>query len=274
MLIVKDTVDVIDKIKKIIEVLDTATPQVLIEAKIVEANESFEQNIGFGAIQSSYDAFTPGDSLGTDSGEISLNLIPNPSLLGLNISVFRRLKDLNFNLNLMEAERKGKIISSPKVITQNKQAATISTSDSTSYSVTTINDGTTTQSFQSVSASLSLNVTPQVTNEGSIALQIAVSKSGFTSTPSGGAPPDIASNSINTNVLVDNGSTVMIGGLYQSSESEDVRGVPFLKDIPILGWLFRTPYRPVKSKKELIVFITPRVINQEEAGLTNQSTVQ
>jgi type IV pilus assembly protein PilQ len=274
MLIIKDTVEVVEKMKKIIDLLDAATPQVLIEAKIVEANESFEQNVGFGAIQTSYDAFTPAADLGTDSGEFSLNLIPDPSLLGLNISVFKRLKDLNFSLNLMETERKGKIISSPKVITQNKEAAKISTSDSTSYSVTTIQDGVTTQSFQQVSANLTLNVTPQVTNEGSIALEIDVSKSGFTSTPSGGAPPDLATNDIQTNVLVDNGSTVMIGGLYQSSDSEEIRGVPFLKDIPILGWLFRSPYRPVRTKKELIVFITPRVINQEEAGLTNQSTVK
>lgn len=277
-LIVKDTVDSIERIKKIIETLDTQTPQILIEAKIVEANESYAKRIGLSrGISFGYDpvvdpvpdASGPGFSFSTAPSRDS------PGVAGLTIGIYRRLLNLDLNLQLMESESKGRIISTPKVVTQNKKAATIASSEQTSFAVTTL--GTDQQpaqtTFQNVTADLSLKVTPQVTNDGAISMEISLSKSAFTTRPSADAPPDQTKRNIETNVLVDNGSTVVIGGLYQTSSLEAVSGVPFLKDLPLIGWLFRTPYAPETTKNELIIFMTPRIMNQEEAGLSDTASL-
>src|SRR5690606_7297965 len=95
----------------------------------------------------------------------------------------------------------------------------------------------------------------------------------FATRPSADAPPDQTRRNITTNVLVDNGSTVVIGGLYQTSSLETVSGMPFLKDLPLIGWLFRTPYAPETTKNELIIFMTPRIMNQEEAGLSDTASL-
>ncbi|PIR28914.1 MAG: hypothetical protein COV38_13770, partial [Bdellovibrionales bacterium CG11_big_fil_rev_8_21_14_0_20_38_13] len=286
-LIVKDTTEVIEKIRKIIEVLDTQTPQVLIESKIVEVSESYSKEIGlkngfnFGYDPIGAPALTTGDIGvsavgGTDVGpgfsfsSAPINGESARNLFSLSIGQFGRLVDLNFALQLMENESKGKIIASPKVITQNKKAANLTTSDTTSFSVTNGAGDTATTSFQEVSADLSLDVTPQVTNEGSIALEISISKSQFGTRPSPDAPPNKQTRKVKTNVLVDNGSTIVLGGIYSYTKSESVSGIPFLKDIPLIGWLFRTPYAPSTTKNEMIIFLTPRIINQEEAGLADR----
>ncbi|MFZ4713042.1 MAG: type IV pilus secretin PilQ [Bacteriovoracaceae bacterium] len=274
-LILRDTVDVIEKVRKVIETLDTQTPQILIEAKIVEANETFQKSIGLrSGISFGYDPITPIPAVGTGPG-FSFSTAPNTTgstFLGLTVGVFRRVRNLNFTLNMMEFESKGKIISSPKVITQNKKAATITSTDTTAYTQSTISNGVVTQSFASASANLNLNVTPQVTNDGSIGLQVAISKTGFLGRIADNAPPDTLTNRIDTNVLVENGSTMVLGGMYKTQESESHSGLPFFKDIPLIGWLFRTPYNPSQTKTELIIFLTPRIINQEEAGLVDRNT--
>ncbi|MBL6988927.1 MAG: type IV pilus secretin PilQ [Bacteriovoracaceae bacterium] len=270
--IVKDTVESIERIRKIIEVLDVQTPQVLIEAKIVEVTESYAKEIGLG--QGLNLGFDPVGEIGADEGPgIAFSSAPSAErdLFGINIKQMGRLWGLGFNLKLMESESKGKIIANPKVIAQNNVAATISTQDTTSFSVTKREaDGSTSTTFEQVSADLSLNVTPQVTNEGSIFLKVAVSKTHFGTRPTQEAPPNTASRSVKTEVLVDNGSTVVIGGIYAYSKSEQHSGVPYLKDIPLIGWLFRTAYAPKTDKNEMIIFLTPRIVNQEEAGLISE----
>ena len=175
----------------------------------------------------------------------------------------------------MESESKGRIISTPKIVTQNKKAATISSTEQTSFAVTTLATAQTPAqtTFQNVSADLNLTVKPQVTNDGAISMEINLSKSAFATRPSADAPPDQTRRNITTNVLVDNGSTVVIGGLYQTSSLETVSGMPFLKDLPLIGWLFRTPYAPETTKNELIIFMTPRIMNQEEAGLSDTASL-
>lgn len=292
-LIVKDTPEVIERVKKIIEALDTQTPQVLIQSKIVEVTESYVKEIGLQqGISFGYDPIgglgadpkaaigtpnSPGTGKASDGGPgFSFSSAPTTgdgarSLFGLSISRFNRLFDLNFTLQLMESEAKGKIISSPKVITQNKKAAVISTKDTQSYQVTNGTGDTAQTSFQEVEATLKLEVTPQVTNEGSINLDIKLAKEQFGDRPGGStaAPPRKQTREINTKVLVDNGSTIVIGGIYAFEKRESHSGVPFLKDLPLIGWLFRTPYNPSTTKNEMIIFLTPRIINQEEAGLTD-----
>jgi type IV pilus assembly protein PilQ len=272
-LIIKDTVEVIEKIKKIIEALDTQTPQILIESKIVEASENFQKSIGLSrGISWGYDPIAP---IGTPTGPgFTFSTAPNTSattFVGLQVGVFRRVRNLNFIFNMMEFEGKGKIISSPKIITQNKKAATITSTETTPYLQSIVSNGVSTNSFATASANLNLTVTPQVTNDGSINMQVAINKTGFTSRISESAPPNTLTNNINTNVLVENGSTIVLGGMYKTQDSESHSGLPFFKDLPLIGWLFRTPYNPSSSRSELIIFLTPRIINQEEAGLVDRS---
>ncbi len=124
--------------------------------------------------------------------------------------------------------------------------------------------------FQNISADLTLTVTPQVTNDGAISMQINLAKSSFGVRPSADAPPNMNRRNITTNVLVDNGSTVVIGGLYQTDTLDTISGIPFLKDLPLLGWLFRTPKSNLTTKNELIIFMTPRIMNQEQAGMSDR----
>ena len=119
-------------------------------------------------------------------------------------------------------------------------------------------------------ATLELKVTPQVTNEGSILLDIDMKKEDFGSRTSEEIPPPKTSRIVKTSVLVDNGSTIVIGGIYAYSKRENTSGIPFLKDVPLIGWLFKTLDNPVTKKNELIMFLTPRIVNQEEAGLVEK----
>ena len=276
-IIVKDTAENLEKIKKIVELLDTATPQILIEAKIVVARESYLKDIGIGALNFAYNPLkeiTGGDADSPQSGFAfnSLTTPQAPSLIGFTVDKYKKLGNLNLQLRLMESQSKIKVVSSPRVITQNKQSATLTSTDETSYITSNVSNGVVTQNYSTTSVAVSLNVTPSVTNDGAIALTVSINKSTFGNRIAADAPPNKTNNQISTNVMVDNGSTVVLGGLYEVDEDETEVGVPWLKEIPVLGWLFRNSYSPSKNKKELLVFITPRIINQEEAGLSASSS--
>ncbi len=281
--IVKDTVAVIERVRKIIEVLDTQTPQVLIESKIVEVSEVYAKEIGLkNGISWGYDPIGTkltgstevGSSVvsGFDGGPgFSFSTAPSSdsTLFGLAINRFGRVANLAFNLQLMESESKGKIIATPKVITQNKEKAVIKTTDTTSYAVVTGTGDDQTQNYEETEASLQLEVVPQVTNDGSILMSVDLQKTQFGNRPAGLAlgPPEKASRAVKTTVLVENGSTIVLGGIYSFQKTESHSGIPFLKNLPLIGWLFRTPHNPQVKKNEMIIFLTPRIINQEEAGL-------
>ncbi len=279
-LIVKDTVESIERVKKIIETLDTQTPQILIEAKIVEANESYSKRIGLSrGISFGYDPIGVVEGVAPVGPGFSFSSAPTadaPGVAGMTIGIYKRLLNLDFNLQLMESEAKGRIISTPRVVTQNKKSATITSSEQTSFRVQQPATGTTPAlaTFANVSADLNLTVKPQVTNDGAISMDIVLSKSAFGTRPTSDAPPNMTRRNISTNVLVDNGSTVVIGGLYQTSTLETVSGIPFLKDLPLVGWLFRTPYAPDTSKNELIIFMTPRIMNQDESGMVDRQAAK
>lgn len=271
-LIVKDTADVVEKIKKIVELLDTQTPQVLIESKIVEVVERYTKEIGLeNGLQFGYDPIsTPSASV--QSGSFSFSTAPTSAsnVLGLTIGRFNRLINLDFKLNLMESEDKAKIISSPKVITKNNVKAEIVQDENSYYLEQSTADGTTTSNWVPQNAKLKLEVTPQVTNEGSISMDVSVQKDSLGTQVALNAPKPETKRTVKTQVLVDNGTTVVVGGIYTYVNTESHSGVPFLKDIPLLGWLFRTQYNPATEKKELIIFLTPRIINSEEAGLVDR----
>ena len=273
-LIIKDTADVIEKMRKIIEVLDTQTPQVLIESKIVEVNESYSKEIGLReGISFGYDPIGATDGVEDVGTGFTFSSAPTQggNIFGVTVARFNRLLNLNFQLQLMESESKGKVVSSPKVITQNKKEATLGSKLTSSYAKVTGSGDEREVSFETISAELALKVTPQVTNEGSIALEIDLKREVFGQRPQPDAPPNITERAVKTNVLVENGSTVVLGGLYQYTKQENHSGVPFLKDLPLVGWLFRTVYNPATTKEELVIFLTPRIINQESAGLSDRS---
>jgi type IV pilus assembly protein PilQ len=172
----------------------------------------------------------------------------------------------------MESENKGRVVTSPKIITENNQQAQITNTETAPFAVVTSDaGGNLLQSFEEATASISLSVTPKVTNEGAIALEVDITKGGFGTPDTIGARPPTTSNQIKTKVLVDNGSTVVIGGLYKTEDRQIESGIPFLKDLPLIGWLFKSAYNPKKTRSELIVFLTPRIINQKEAGLVNRN---
>ncbi len=274
-LIVKDTSDVIEKIKKIVELLDTQTPQVLIESKIVEVSERYTKEIGLEkGLQFGYDPISPSTGINapTNEGTFSFSSAPTATsnVFGLTIGRFNRLINLDFTLNLMESEEKAKIISSPKVITKNNVKAEIVQDENFYYLEQNVADGTTTNKWVPQTAKLSLQVTPQVTNDGSISLDVSVQKDSLGSAFAANTPKPETKRQVKTQVLVDNGATVVVGGIYTYVNQESHSGVPFLKDIPLVGWLFRTQYNPATEKKELIIFLTPRIINQEEAGLVDR----
>lgn len=277
-LIVTDTVETIERIKSIIRTLDTQEPQVLIEAKIVEANEGYEFRAGLseGGLAASYDPFRDSGNFDPNLGSFSISSAPtsnSPTIFGASIAVFKRLLNLNFQLDLMESESKGRVVTSPKIITENNQKASIVNEETQPFRVVTRDQGgNLLETFEEAQANISLDVTPKVTNEGAIAMAVDITKGGFGTASAIDARPPTTTNKITTKVLVDNGSTVVIGGLYKTETSEVQSGIPFLKDLPLIGWLFRTAYNPTKRRSELIVFLTPRVINQKEAGLTNRNS--
>ena len=277
-LIVKDTVESIERVKKIIETLDTQTPQILIEAKIVEANEEYHKRVGLArGVTFGYD---PVGAIQAPNGPgFSFSTAPTnaaPATAGMTIGIYKRLLNLDFNLQLMESESKGRIISTPKVMTQNKKPATIMSSEQTSFRVqqpaTGIQPALAT--FQNITADLNLTVTPQVTNDGAISMQINLIKSAFGTRAYTDGPPNITRRNVTTSVLVDNGSTVVIGGLYQTTTSETRSGIPVLRDLPLIGWLFSTPIAPDTTKNELIIFMTPRIMNSDEAGLSDRQATK
>ena len=256
----------------------------MIESKVVEVAENYSQELGLKkGLVFGYDPIgsngntpspvgvpevTPGDNGGPGFSFSSSNTAEQASgFFGLAIAKYSRLTNLNFQLQLMESESKAKIITSPKVITQNKKKAVINTKETTSYAVQTGVGIDAVTTFEEIEAKLTLEVTPQITNEGSIVLDIKLLKEQFAERPYPAAPPNKLSRDIDTSVLVENGSTIVIGGIYAYENTQNYTGVPWLDKIPIVGWLFRTPYNPKTSKREMIIFLTPRIINQEEAGL-------
>ena len=289
-LIIKDTSEAIERLKGIIETLDTQTPQVLIESKIVEITENHSQefglrnglNLGYDPIGTASDPSVDHSSgligpQGSRAGEgvdggpgFSFSSSPGAggSILGLTIGKLGALFDLNFKLQLMESESTAKVISNPRIIAQNNTAASFTTSDEDYYAVRREgNAGDSTVTFDSQSATVSLNVTPQITNEGSILLKISVERGDFAERAFADGPRKKTSNNVKTSVLVDNGSTIILGGIYVQRDLLSTSGIPLLKDIPVIGWLFKSIYNPQSSKRELVMFMTPRIINQSRAGL-------
>jgi type IV pilus assembly protein PilQ len=186
--------------------------------------------------------------------------------VNFNIGVLNFIGNLNAALSLAQTDSLVRVISSPRIVTMNKEKAEISQKGESIY-INQVKDNTTqTITSQPVKnpVELRLTVTPQITNEGSVVLEVDLLRQfvGAVADPSSGAAP-INSRTAKTKVLVPNGQTAVIGGIYQSDETDTEIGIPFLKSLPIVGWLFKFKDNE-RQKNELLLFLTPRILNAKD----------
>jgi type IV pilus assembly protein PilQ len=286
---VTDIPSKIEDIRKLIAKTDVASRQVLIEARLVEANDGFSRNLGAklgfndarfvngkqpgyglydnnrisvggnltgvgqdtGQTPDKGDAFTNTTMVNLPAAGIGGNA---PATLAASLFSAAANRFLNLEISALEADGKGKIISSPRVVTEDKNLAIIEQGVELPYQVAT-SSGATSITFKK--ANLRLEVTPQITPDGMVMLEVNVNKdSRGEETRAGFA---INNQHVQTKVMIENGGTVVLGGIYQQSERTDLTGVPLLSKIPVLGYLFKTTSRQ-SQKTELLVFITPKII--------------
>jgi type IV pilus assembly protein PilQ len=293
-LFVTDIASKIEDIRKLIQKTDIASKQVLIEARLVEANDGFSRNLGAKLGFADLRTLRNGDSgyqvNGNNRVAIGGNLLgigqvtgqtpdkgdgyTNTTLVNLPAAAIGSLppatlafslfssaanRFLNLELSALEADGKGKIISSPRVVTEDKMVAVIEQGIELPYQVAT-SSGATSITFKK--ANLRLEVTPQITPDGNVVLEVDVNKdSKGEETRAGFA---INTQHVKTKVMVENGGTVVLGGIYQQSERSNDTKVPLLGDLPVLGYLFKTTARE-SSKTELLVFITPKIVADRAA---------
>ena len=281
---VQDTPSKLDEVRELLKKTDKATRQVLIEARIVEATDTFSRNVG---VRLGYNDTTGrGDQIpggnrralvggglaatgaATKQGATS-SFLPDstfvnmaapglggvlPGQLSLILMNSALTKFLNLEITALQADGKGKIISSPRVITADNVEAIIEQGTEIPYQQAT-SSGATSVSFRK--ATLSLKVKPQITPDDNIMMKLNVNKDSVGANTSAG--PAIDTKQVSTEVLVENGGTVGLGGIYTQEESSTLTKVPLLGDIPLLGFFFRQDLKR-NDKRELLIFVTPRVI--------------
>lgn len=287
---VSDTPGKLEEVRKLIASLDVAVRQVLIEARIVEARDSFGRSLGVklgGSDMRATRGGLGGYSIGGDnrvvfgssyanlsgsngsaSGVTNTPFINLPaSLSNVNsvasfaLSIFNPAANrfLDLEISAMEADNQGKVISSPRLITADQVKALIEQGTEYPYSVTAPN-GATTIAFKK--AVLKLEVTPQITPEGNIILDLDVNKDTRGETTIQGVAID--TKHIKTQVLIENGGTIVIGGIFEMEEANQENKVPFLGDVPVVGNLFKNKTK-TSEKREMLVFITPKIITERTA---------
>ncbi|KJK22841.1 secretin [Burkholderiaceae bacterium 16] len=274
-LFVSDIATKLEEVQSFLGKIDIPVRQVIIEARIVEANDTFSRNLG---VRLGFASKTAGAGYGNNYTNV-VSPITNPltggtwdsspalslpaaAINGVNpgsvaVSLFSNTagRFLALELSALEADGRGKIISSPRVVTANNIKALIEQGTELPYQAATSSGAT---SVQFRKANLKLEVTPQITPEGNVLLDVDVNKDSVgIQTTSGFA---IDTKHVQTQVLVENGGTVVIGGIYSQTESNNVNKVPLLGDIPILGNFFKDNAK-VNNRTELLVFLTPRVLN-------------
>ena len=248
-LFVTDVADRLAQVALLIERIDIPQRQVLIEARIIEASDSFSRSLGVRLSRG-------------DNNTRLLNL-PAMSLQGqdaatLALTLFdpARTLRLSMELSALEAEGLGKVVASPRLVTADQAKAVIEQGTELPYQVSAGN-GATSIAFRK--ANLRLEVTPRITPEGSITMDLDVHKDSVgQSTPAGFA---IDTKHVSTQVRVDDGGTVMIGGIFETSDNQNLAGVPGLRELPGVGWLFGNRSSK-RSKQELLIFLSPKMLSQ------------
>jgi type IV pilus assembly protein PilQ len=286
IIFINDIPSKLEEIRSFINAIDIGARQVLIEARVVEASDSFNRSIGTklnflnqkqsllggsgwnvtgGRITPGTTTPTVTNPVQTTPQTVGVNLPSYTSTGGtLALSLFNSnlTKFLNLEIAALESDGIGKIISSPRVITANNVKAKIEDGTEIPY-VTTQTSGTAvTQTVSFKPAKLSLEATPQITPEGTVRMALVVKKEEPDWTRAVLGNPPIKSSVVETNVVVENGGTVVIGGVFITKSEDTVEKVPLLGDIPVLGWLFKYK-KDTGERRELLVFITPRVISDK-----------
>ncbi|WP_168416018.1 type IV pilus secretin PilQ [Acinetobacter indicus] len=286
-LIINDTAEKIDQIRGMIDLLDVSVKQVMIEARIVRATTDFTKEMGvkWGILSQ---GITNNNHLLVGGSDTTLWNLREPELdeeLGGYTYEIERPQNLNVDLGVtspgasriafglislsdfmldlelsaLQADGYGEVISTPKVLTADKQQAKVASGTQIPYQSAEGGGANAVSTTEFIDATLSLDVTPSITPDGKVQMNLNItSDSPGTPTPTGQLT--INKNSINTNVLVDNGETVVLGGIFEQQTANSQTKVPFLGDIPYLGRLFR---KDIKSdnKRELLIFVTPRIVN-------------
>src|SRR5574337_918186 len=272
-LLVQDTAANIASIREMVAKLDVPVKQVLLESRIVLANNDYTSQLGVrSGANAQQNAFNP------PAGGVAVTgtpLLSRPALndqLNVNVptgnafgqiafGVLRQNFLVDLELSAMAAAGKGEVVSSPRVITANAKEATIVQGIEIPYTQSA-SSGATTVSFKN--AVLSLDVTPQITPDNRIIMDLEVhddTVGQFVPTANGGSVPSINTRNVKTQVLVDDGDTVVLGGIYETTNTSTVNKVPLLGDIPLLGWLFRNTQK-TNNKDELLIFVTPKIMTQ------------
>jgi type IV pilus assembly protein PilQ len=267
---ITDIASKLDEVRALIQKTDIASRQVMIEARMVEANDSFSSSLG---AKLSFGVQTTNAQLGgqqstTTTGvptvtSNSVNLPAAgisgaaPGTVALTLFNAAATKFIGLELSALEADGQGKVISSPRVITADQLKAVIEQGTELPYQQAT-SSGATSVAFQK--ANLKLEVTPQITPDGNVILDVDVTNDSVgTLTTAGYA---INTKHVKTQILIDNGGTVVIGGIFTQTVNDSVSKVPFFGDIPVLGNLFKTTNR-TNNKTELLIFLTPKILNDK-----------
>jgi type IV pilus assembly protein PilQ len=271
-IIIKDIPAAIDDATKVVKKLDVVTPQVMIEARIVEADASFTRDIGVqwggDTTSTSSDASKTyrlfgGQTYTAGSQNYAVNLPPGSITSGLGFT-FGRVAGTIFNLDArllaMETQGKGRTISAPKIMTLDNKQATIKQGTSIPYQKS--EEGTV--SIEFAQANLELTVTPHITPDNRISMEISAKKDSPDWANAVGGTPAIDTKQADTELLINDGQTIVIGGILESTDEWSESRVPYLSRIPLLGWLFTQKFK-LKSKDELLIFITPKILRLEPA---------
>ncbi|MFM9926432.1 type IV pilus secretin PilQ [Variovorax sp. H27-G14] len=274
-LFVTDIPSRLSQVAELIQKLDVSVRQVLIEARIVEASDTFSRSLGVklgGSVKGSNSSVgtqpTSTDGTTTFSANSTSNFVnlPASSSSGSSVGAFSvslynssLSKMLNLEISALEDEGKGKVVASPRVVTADQTKALIEQGTELPYQSAT-SSGATSVSFRK--ANLKLEVTPQITPEGNIILTLDVNKDSVGQSTSAGYA--INTKHVQTEVLVENGGTVVIGGIFELTDNTDESRVPVLGELPVVGALFRSRTRTL-NKTELLVFITPKMITDRTA---------
>ncbi|MEP6739259.1 MAG: type IV pilus secretin PilQ [Caldimonas sp.] len=294
-LFVSDIPSKLEEIQNLIAKIDIPVRQVLIESRMVIADDTFGRSLGVrlgGSDLRGVQGGIPGYGVGgdtrvtvggnlnavgsqtlqngttsvafSDTNFVNLPAIGqngfNPATFALSLFGASANRFLNLEISALEADGKGKVVSSPRVVTADQQKAIIEQGEELPYQVAT-SSGATSLAFRK--ANLKLEVTPQVTPEGNVILDVDITKDSVGRVTAAGFA--INTKHVKTQVLVENGGTVVIGGIFEQNDREDITKVPFLGDIPYLGNLFKTR-NSTSTKTELLIFLTPKVVTDRTAA--------
>jgi type IV pilus assembly protein PilQ len=263
-IIITDVAGRIKDAKEIVSRIDRVTPQVIIEARIAEVSSDFSQELGFDWSATAGPAYSSGLDANL-AGDMVMNF-PSSSSSSIGF-VFDKVGGtpflLNARLNALETNGEGKIISSPKIVTLDNKKAKIKQGIEWPY-LERDDSGGSSVSYKDID--LLLEVTPHVTPDSRVSMEILITKNDIDSIFQG--VPSLSTNEARTELLVNDGDTIVIGGIMKSRRTSSVEGFPWLSKIPLLGWFFRTE-KEERDNNELLIFITPRIVQLEQRDVSS-----